>query len=62
METCFYIDWEGHLWKGPVEGQNLHYARLYGVTNGLEAGVIEPIWVLERSHPDRTWLKITQMT
>jgi len=60
-ENKLYVDREKNIWRGYIaDDGNLHYARLAGVTNGLFAGVIEPIWVTERSEPGKDWLLIGQ--
>jgi len=54
-----YVDLQGRIWKGYLpSSDNLHYSRLCGVTNGRECGVIQPIWVQERSESDPSWILI----
>jgi hypothetical protein len=44
----YLIDWLGQLWKGPVDCQNLHWARFHGY---MTVAPYEPIWVAERTDP-----------
>lgn len=54
-----YVDLQGRIWKGYiVSDDNFHYARLSGVTNGRETGVIQPIWIQERTESSPDWLLI----
>lgn len=57
-EANLYVDSIGQIWKGRLDGETLHYAKLRGVTNGLVTGVIQPIWTLEVTEPDDDWLLI----
>lgn len=54
-----YIDKYGSLWRGPIQSEdNLHYAKLSGITNGLRTGIHRPIWVLEKTDADKDWLLV----
>ena len=56
-----YVDLDGHIWKGYINSEStMHFAKLSGTTNGLNAGVIQPIWILERSELERSWILIGQ--
>jgi len=61
-KMSLYVDLRGNIWKGPFNNEsNFHYARLHGVTNGRNIGVIQPIWCQEKSESDPSWLLIGEV-
>ena len=53
-EVRYYLDNCHNVWKGPIFGDNLKYAKFHGWNF-----VVWEIWVLERSDPDPNWAGIS---